>query len=300
MTALVRASLAALTSALVACYQGAGLEPCSVQCATGLDCAAGEVCSLARCVDSVSASCGGADADDDEDGVANAADNCPRAVNLDQFDEDGDGLGDVCDGCPWRTDATADDGDGDGLFDACDPHPALVDTVLLFDGLRSPGSTTGVENGSWTWRAEGVEGSGNTSYLDWTVEGAGLAMLAGVQLRAQAPGGPALAGVRLGGVDGLVCGIAPGTAGLGLWVAIDDDAGIRLAGSPADVDPSGFEVQFSRQLQQAECLVRSGASRSARAAVPAAPWPLDAVAGLATIDSTMAYRWVLITATGQR
>lgn len=61
--------------------------------------------------------------DQDGDGVADAADNCPQAVNADQADADGDGAGDACDLCPDFEDG--DDGDGDGVPDACDNCPQL-------------------------------------------------------------------------------------------------------------------------------------------------------------------------------
>src|ERR1700689_5156904 len=38
--------------------------------------------------------------DDDNDGCANTADNCPGIANSDQADGDGDGVGDVCDPHP--------------------------------------------------------------------------------------------------------------------------------------------------------------------------------------------------------
>ncbi|HEY9221066.1 MAG TPA: endonuclease [Lutibacter sp.] len=37
--------------------------------------------------------------DTDEDGILDAADNCPTVANADQLDTDGDGVGDVCDSC---------------------------------------------------------------------------------------------------------------------------------------------------------------------------------------------------------
>jgi hypothetical protein len=52
-----------------------------------------------------------ADNDDDGDGVADAADNCPLVTNADQADSDGDGLGNSCDS---RTDVTADSSGGGG------------------------------------------------------------------------------------------------------------------------------------------------------------------------------------------
>jgi hypothetical protein len=55
----------------------------------------------------------GEDPDDDNDGVLNATDNCPRTSNADQTDSDHDSLGDACD---------ADD-DGDGTADVSDAYP---------------------------------------------------------------------------------------------------------------------------------------------------------------------------------
>ena len=42
----------------------------------------------------------GKDIDIDDDGVADADDNCPTVSNASQSDSDNDGTGDVCDGCP--------------------------------------------------------------------------------------------------------------------------------------------------------------------------------------------------------
>ena len=73
------------------------------------------------------------DADDDNDGVADALDNCPQTANPDQDDHDADTQGDACDGdddndgvadggdnCPLTPNATQADDDGDGPGDACD------------------------------------------------------------------------------------------------------------------------------------------------------------------------------------
>ncbi len=56
------------------------------------------------------------DADDDNDGTADASDNCPTVANADQANADDDGLGNACD---------ADD-DNDGTADASDNCPTVA------------------------------------------------------------------------------------------------------------------------------------------------------------------------------
>ncbi len=53
------------------------------------------------------------DDDDDSDGAADKADNCPLAANPDQADQDGDGVGDACD--TDSADGAGSDADQDGL-----------------------------------------------------------------------------------------------------------------------------------------------------------------------------------------
>lgn len=67
--------------------------------------------------------------DDDEDGIANAADNCPTLANADQLDGDDDGIGDACDGCDHCLACTvgpSHDEDGDHVADGCDNCPAIA------------------------------------------------------------------------------------------------------------------------------------------------------------------------------
>jgi hypothetical protein len=59
--------------------------------------------------------------DADNDGVLDAADNCPALSNPAQIDVDNDGIGDDCDNCPTIANQQQADTDGDGLGDLCDP-----------------------------------------------------------------------------------------------------------------------------------------------------------------------------------
>lgn len=70
--------------------------------------------------------------DEDEDGVADDADNCEEAANADQSDRDGDRLGDACDEAPGDTGLhTGDTGAETGLRDTAEPdetaEPAETD-----------------------------------------------------------------------------------------------------------------------------------------------------------------------------
>ncbi len=70
--------------------------------------------------------------DSDEDGVADAIDNCPEVPNADQADADDDGIGNVCDdsdgdgvvdstdNCMLTANADQNDLDGDSIGDVCD------------------------------------------------------------------------------------------------------------------------------------------------------------------------------------
>lgn len=63
------------------------------------------------------------DPDVDGDDIDNAADNCPSVQNTDQLDDDGDGAGDACDTCPGLANPGQEDADADGVGDACDNCP---------------------------------------------------------------------------------------------------------------------------------------------------------------------------------
>jgi hypothetical protein len=84
--------------------------------------------------------------DGDDDGIADADDNCPLDANPSQQDTDRDEAGDACDvdddndtvadtadNCPLDANADQADGDGDGLGDVCDPE---TNADLDNDGVR--------------------------------------------------------------------------------------------------------------------------------------------------------------------
>ena len=82
---------------------------------------------------------GMAQADDDQDLLPNAEDNCPSTSNPDQHDEDGDLIGDQCDLCPIGSEMR--DADCDGIGASCDLDDTR-DHVRLFHGF---GSSNGLD-----------------------------------------------------------------------------------------------------------------------------------------------------------
>jgi hypothetical protein len=71
-------------------------------------------------------------ADDDADGLANEADNCPLDANADQADGDGDGTGDECDLCPSDPAKTDLGLCGCGVEETC--AAATCDDATILDG----------------------------------------------------------------------------------------------------------------------------------------------------------------------
>ena len=74
------------------------------------------------------------DTDDDDDTVLDGSDNCPYVANLDQADADSDGVGDVCDNCPTNSNPDQNDADRDGLGNSCDACPHDHDSIADLDG----------------------------------------------------------------------------------------------------------------------------------------------------------------------
>lgn len=93
-------------------------------------------------------------ADADNDGVADALDNCAAKPNADQRDHDTDARGDACDVCPHLPE-TGSDADADGVGDGCDPHPLdNGDRIALFEGFYDPISWPAVIGGP-SWQVQG-------------------------------------------------------------------------------------------------------------------------------------------------
>jgi len=66
--------------------------------------------------------------DADQDGVADAVDNCVGVSNPSQADGDLDGRGDECDNCPTLANSDQADGDSDNVGDICDNCGAVANT----------------------------------------------------------------------------------------------------------------------------------------------------------------------------
>ena len=81
-------------------------------------------------------SLGGVCMDQDEDGLCETDDNCPRRFNPDQLDVDADGLGDACDNCRTEVNLGQEDTDQDGIGDSCDKLTCepTDDGIELCDG----------------------------------------------------------------------------------------------------------------------------------------------------------------------
>ena len=88
-------------------------------------CSAAALCVMIGC-GNLGGGCRGGGAglgDADNDGIIDAADNCPVDANPNQADADDDGVGDACDNCVNDANADQEDTDSDGVGDICDNSP---------------------------------------------------------------------------------------------------------------------------------------------------------------------------------
>ena len=98
--------------------------------------------------------------DSDEDGVPDAADNCPNDANPDQADTDMNGIGDACDpldsdgdgvsdgsdNCPFVYNPDQADSNGDGIGDECGAMPPSVATAPAADVEVAGATLSGTVN----------------------------------------------------------------------------------------------------------------------------------------------------------
>ena len=115
--------------------------------------------------------------DADADGLGDACDNCPAAENDDQADADGDGTGDVCepdtdedgviddiDNCPGDANPDQEDADEDGLGDACEVLNDVCSSAIALDlvGNLDTGTLTGSASGNTTNATDDTEPEDNS------------------------------------------------------------------------------------------------------------------------------------------
>jgi hypothetical protein len=173
----------------------------------------------------------------DADGIANAADNCANARNVDQHDEDGDGVGDACDNCPSL--ANADQADtteeqahqfADGVGDACDLRPAVSgDTIAAFHPFAVADEALGWTGDGWAVAGDAVTASTPAHWQNRRAQmGFGMIVQARGTIDWKAPLG--LVSIAIDGdgtMGGIVCAIVHDRNGDGL----DELAAYEIGGA---------------------------------------------------------------------
>ena len=89
---------------------------------------------------------------------------CDKIIGLQQpdeidaapngHDEDLDGIADAADNCPTVKNKQTADADMDGVGDACDPHPGVVDHIAAFYGFDTDNADWARHRGQWDVMAD--------------------------------------------------------------------------------------------------------------------------------------------------
>ena len=124
--------------------EGTGNDSWNLQCAcvgTPIDCAG--VIGGTAVVDDCGVCAGGTtgvmpNADEDQDGALDCADNCPGLANGEQMDFDTDGVGDLCDNCAWVANPGQEDSNGNGIGDQCEEIGIAENSTTSFSVFPNP------------------------------------------------------------------------------------------------------------------------------------------------------------------
>lgn len=235
--------------------------------------------------------------DDDGDGVANAADNCPQVANATQHDEDADMIGDPCDPCPIAQDNTDDDGDGVGNI--CDPDNTTQDQIADFVSFGNGALPAGwTVQGNFT--ASGDDGIGVAAANQGALlvrqapAGGGLAVSASVTMTAFTT---SLAGVGVvdqhqPGTDmGIACQLVANGSGTNQELRVYDGTVIGSA-AHALVANDTYTVRITRPTAGSQ---RCDATNPVAMFNTASTFmPANAEVGVRVRSATATYHWILV------
>ena len=215
----------------------------------------------------------------DGDGIANASDNCPLRVNVDQHDEDGDGVGDVCDNCPAVANPSQSDTTEtevalqfvDGVGDACDLRPALSgDRMAAFYPFYDPSRDADWTASGWTVGDDTATADGAAAWAARKNQAFYYGLMPELRLSSVAwtdPGGEVGVAVDGDGVQiGAVCAVQADRDGDGNDELFASEAGgasmsvslgVAVAGMPVEIT-SWRSIDSLYKTASLRCIVRVG------------------------------------------